>query len=135
MEKKWSTGVGNFSEALWICSPSTIISCSIRGIIVEAHLDPTMEVNIMPWHIAYTLLGNVMLRPSDKLLKSYPSGNVTLRPSDKLLKSYPSGHILECRGVACVVLVPIHKMKVNQDFHTFDVMDLQKNFSMHLEGA
>jgi hypothetical protein len=107
MEKKWSTGVGNFSEALWICSPSTIISCSIRGITVEAHLDPTMEVNIMPWHIAYTLLGNV-----------------TLRPSDKLLKSYPSGHILECRGVACVVLLPIHKMKVNQDFHTFDVMDL-----------
>jgi hypothetical protein len=48
MEKKWSTGVGNFFEALWICSPSTIISCSIKGIIVEAHLNPTMEVNVMP---------------------------------------------------------------------------------------
>jgi hypothetical protein len=48
MEKKWLTGVGNFSEALWICSPSTIISCSIKVTIVEAHLNPTTEVNVMP---------------------------------------------------------------------------------------
>jgi hypothetical protein len=82
MEKKWLSGVGNVSEALWIRSPSTIIYCSIKGIIVEAHLNPTVKVNVMPWHIAYTLLGNV-----------------TLSPSDKLLKSCPSGHILECRGL------------------------------------
>jgi hypothetical protein len=60
MEEKWLTRVGNISEALWIRSPSTIISCSIKGIIVEAHLNPTMEVNVLPWHLAYTLWG--MLR-------------------------------------------------------------------------
>jgi hypothetical protein len=48
MENNWLTRVGNFSEALWICSPSTIISCSIRGIIIEAHLNPIMKVNVMP---------------------------------------------------------------------------------------
>jgi hypothetical protein len=107
MEKKWLSGVGNVYEALWIRSPSTIISCSIKGIIVEAHLNPNMEVNVMPWHIAYTLLGNV-----------------TLRSSDKLLKSCPSGHILVCRGVACVVLLLVDKIKVNLHFHIFDILDL-----------
>jgi hypothetical protein len=48
MEKKWSTGVEHFSGALWICSPSTILPCSIRGITIEAHLNSVMEVNIMP---------------------------------------------------------------------------------------
>jgi hypothetical protein len=48
VEKKWSTGVGHYSKVLWISSPSTIVPCSIKGIIVEAHLNPTMEVNIMP---------------------------------------------------------------------------------------
>jgi hypothetical protein len=113
MEKKWSIGVGNFSEALWISSPSTIISCSIRGIFIEAHLNPTMEVNIMPWHIVYTLFGNI-----------------TLRPSDKLVKSCPSGHILECRGVACAASFLVDKVKVNLDFHIFDVIDL-----VHLLGS
>jgi hypothetical protein len=70
MERKWSTGVEHLSKALWICSPSTILPCSIKGITVEAHLNPVMEVNIIPWHLAYTFLGNVTLRPSDKLLKS-----------------------------------------------------------------
>jgi hypothetical protein len=70
MEKKWLTRVGNFSEALWICSPSTIISCSKKRVIVEDHLNPNMEVNVMSWHIAYTLLGDITLRPSDKLIKS-----------------------------------------------------------------
>jgi hypothetical protein len=51
-EKKWSTGVEYFFEALWICSPSMILSCSIKGITIEAHLNPIVEVNIMPWHLA-----------------------------------------------------------------------------------
>jgi hypothetical protein len=44
MEKKSSTGVEHLSEALWICSPYMILPCSIRGITVEAHLNPVMEV-------------------------------------------------------------------------------------------
>jgi hypothetical protein len=115
MEKKWSTRVEHFSEALWICSPSTILHCSIRGITIKAHLNPVMEVNIMPWHLAYTLLGNV-----------------TLKPSDKLLKSCPSGHILECRGVACAVPLLVDKIKVNLDFHIFDVLDLDLLLGSHI---
>jgi hypothetical protein len=56
MEKKWSTGVGLISKALWISSPSTILPCSIKGITKEAHLNTILEVHIMPWHLAYTLL-------------------------------------------------------------------------------
>jgi hypothetical protein len=102
MEKKWLTGVEHFSEALWICSPTTILPCSIKGITIKAHINPVKEVNIMPWHLAYTLLGNV-----------------TLTPSDKLLKSCLSGHILECRGVACVVplLVNKHYVKTSNRSH------------------
>jgi hypothetical protein len=61
----------------------------------------------MPRHLVYTLLGNVMLRPSDKLLRSCPSG-----------------HILECWGVACAVPLLVDKIKVNLDLHIFDVLHL-----------
>ena len=70
-------------EDIWTSISSTILPYSIGGITVEAHVNPIMEVNIMPWHLAYTLLGDV-----------------TLRPSDKLLKCCPFGHIIEYRGVA-----------------------------------
>jgi hypothetical protein len=66
-----------------------------------------MEVNVMPWYLAYTLLGNI-----------------TRRPSDKMLKSCPSRHIREIRGVACVVPQLVDKIKVNLDFQIFDVLDL-----------
>jgi hypothetical protein len=106
IEEEWSDGVRCFSEAIWISSPSTIIHCSIKGDIVEAHLNPNMEVNIMPWHLVYTFLGNV-----------------PLRPSDKLLRSCPSGHILKCRGVASVVPLTIERIKVNLDFHIFNILN------------
>jgi hypothetical protein len=112
MEKKWSSAVEHFSEALWVCSPSTILPCSIKGITIEAHLNPIREVNIMPWHLAYTLVGNV-----------------TLRPSDKLHKSCLSGHIFECRGVAYVVPLLVDKIKVNLDFHVFEVLILISSFA------
>jgi hypothetical protein len=70
----------------------------------------------MPWHLAYTLLGNVMLRPSDKLLKSCLSG-----------------HIFECRGVACVVPHLVDKIKINLDFHIFDVLDLDLLLGLPIE--
>ena len=79
---------------------------SIRGTTVEAHINPILEINVLPWHLAYTLLGNVMLRPSDTLLKSCPSG-----------------HILKCRGVACAMPLIIDKIEVDLDFHIFDILD------------
>ena len=106
MKEEWSDGEKCFSEEIWISSPSRITPCSIRGITVEAHINPIMEVNVFPWHLAYTLLGNV-----------------TLRPSDTLLKSCPSGHILECRGVTSAVLLIIDKFGVNLVFHIFDILN------------
>ena len=86
IKDEWMDRAGCFSEDVWTSIPSMIIPCSIGGITVEAHVNPIMEVNIMPWHLAYTFLGDVMLRPSNKLFKSCPFE-----------------HILECRGVASVV--------------------------------
>jgi hypothetical protein len=55
-----------------------------------------MEVNIMPWNLAYTL---------------------------EYLRSCSSGHILECQGVVSVVTLTIDKIEVNLDFHIFDILD------------
>ena len=106
MKADWSDGEKCFSEETWISSHSMITPCSIRGTTIEAHINPIMEVNVFPWHLAYTLLGNF-----------------TLGPSDMLLKSCPSGHILECRGVENAVLLIIDKIEVNLDFHIFDILD------------
>jgi len=109
-------GATCFSEDVWTSIPSAIIPCSIGGITVEAHVNPIMELNIMSWHLAYTLLGDV-----------------TLRPSDKLLKCCPFGHIIECRGVASVVLLTLDKIEVHLDFHIFDVLDFDLLIGYPLE--
>jgi hypothetical protein len=106
-KEEWSHGVTHFSEAIRISSPSLIVPCSVRGITVEAHCNPIMEVNILPWLLAETLLGNVMLAPSDILLKSCPSG-----------------HVFECRGIARAMPLIIDGIKAILDFHIFDVLDL-----------
>ena len=116
MREEWSDGVKHFLEAVWISLPSTITPCSIRGTTVEAHINPIMEVNILSRHLAYTLLGNV-----------------TLRPSDMLLKSCPLGHILKCRGVASAVPLIIDKIEVNLDFHIFDILDFDLLLGFLLE--
>jgi hypothetical protein len=58
---------------------------------------------------------------------------MTLRPSDKLLKSCLSGHFLKCRGVAYVVPLLVDKIKVNLDFHVFDVLDHDLLLGSHIE--
>ena len=65
----------------------------------------------MPWHLAYTLLGDA-----------------TLRPSDKLLKYCPFGHTIECWGVASVVLLTLDKIEVHLDFHIYNIL----NFDLFL---
>jgi hypothetical protein len=72
MKEEWLNEVAHFSEAIWISSPSMIILCSTKGTTIEAHVNPIMEVNVMQWHVAYTLPGTAVLRPSDKVLKSCP---------------------------------------------------------------
>ena len=76
-----------------------------------------MKGIITPWHLAYTLLGSV-----------------ALKPSDKLFESCPFGHILECRGVASVVPVIIDKIEVNLDFHIFDILDFDLLIGYPLEN-
>jgi len=93
-----------------------IIPCSIRRITKEAHFNPITEVNLLPWHLVYTLLGNV-----------------TLRPTDMLLKSCPSGHILKCRMVASAVMLVIDKIEVHIDFHIFDIPDFDLLLGFPLE--
>jgi hypothetical protein len=116
IKEEWSDGVRCFSKEIWISSPFTIIHCSVWGITVEAHHNPIMEVNIMPWHLAYTLLGNV-----------------PLRPSDKLIKSCPFRHIFECRGVASAVPLTIDKIEVHLDFHIFDILNFDLLLGYPLE--
>ena len=76
IREELSNRIIDFSEAVWIESPSTIIPCSIQGITIEAQLIPNVEGNIMPWHLAHSLLGSVSLAPSGKLLKSCPEGHI-----------------------------------------------------------
>ena len=116
MREEWSNREKHFSEAIWIISPSMITHCSIRGTTVEAHINLIREVNVLLWHLAYTLLGNV-----------------TLRPSDKLLKSCPLGHIIKCRGVASAVSLTIDKIEVNLDFHIFNILDFDILLGFPLE--
>jgi hypothetical protein len=56
----------------------------------------------MPWHLAHALLGDV-----------------SLAPSNEFIKCYPFRHILKC-----VVPLTLDKIKVNIDFHIFDIFDL-----------
>jgi hypothetical protein len=106
-KEEWPDGVTHFFEAIWISSPSLIVPCSIRGITIEAHCNPIMEVNIFPWLLAETLLGNV-----------------PLAPSDVLLKSCPLGHVLECRGIARAMPLITDGIEAIFDFHIFDALDL-----------
>ena len=117
IREEWSNGIIDFSEAFWIDSPSITIPCSIKGIAVEAQLIPNIEGNIMPWHLAHTLLGSV-----------------SLKPSGKLFESCPFGHILECRGIASAVPITIDKIEVNLDFHIFDILDFDLLIGYPLEN-
>ena len=113
-----SDGARCFSEDVWTSTPSMIRPCSIGGITIEAHVNPIMEVNTMPWHLAYTLLGDV-----------------TLKPSDKLLKCCPFGHIIACRGVASAVLLTLDKIEVHLYFHLFDVLDFDLLIGYPLQNS
>ena len=72
----------------------------------------------MPWHLAYTLLGDV-----------------TLRPSDKLLKCCPFGHIIECWGVASAVLLTLDKIEAYLDFHIFNILNFDLLIGYPLENS
>jgi len=45
--KEWLMEVKRSSEAILILSPSTLIPCSLKGIIIEALHNPMVETSIM----------------------------------------------------------------------------------------
>ena len=89
--------VKHSSEAIWILSPSTTMPCSLRGTVVEALHNPTVETNIMSEFLAKTHLGKMSLVSTNKLFKS------------------PSGLIFECCGITKVVLITIDKIEDGKD--------------------
>jgi hypothetical protein len=93
------------SKAIQILSPSTTMSCSLRGTIIEALYNPTIEASIMLEFLTETLLGNMPLVQTNKLFKS------------------PSRLIFECCGIARAVLIKIDKTEVHLDFHIFAILD------------
>jgi hypothetical protein len=81
------------------------IPCSIKGTIVEALHDPSVEASIMYEFLAETLLGDMPLSPTDRFFTSL------------------SGLIFECRGIATVVPVIIDKTEVCLDVHFYPIID------------
>ena len=67
IREEQSNRIVDFSKAVWIESPSTTISCSIRGTSVEALHDPTAEACIMSEFLAETFVGSMPLDPTDRL--------------------------------------------------------------------
>ena len=63
---KWE----KYTEQDRIHSPSTTMSCSIKGNVIEALHDPTVKASIMSQFLAGTLLGDMPLTPTDKLFTS-----------------------------------------------------------------
>ena len=81
------------------------MSCSLRGTVVEAMHNPTVETNIMSEFLAKTLLGKILLVLTNKLFKS------------------PSGLIFECCGIARAMPVIIDKIEVFIDVHIFSILE------------
>jgi hypothetical protein len=59
MEVKYS------SKAIQILAPSMTMSCSLKGTSIEALHNLTVGTNIISQFLAETLLGNMLLVPTD----------------------------------------------------------------------
>ncbi|KAK8459748.1 hypothetical protein SEVIR_2G205001v4 [Setaria viridis] len=105
MKEEWSEEVRHSSEAIQISLSSTTICCSMRGTTVKALHDPSTEACTMSEFLTDTFVGNMLLVPTDKLLKS------------------PSGLIFECRGIARAVPIKIDKIRVHLDFHIYPILN------------
>jgi hypothetical protein len=81
------------------------IPCSIKGTIIEALHDPTVEASIMSEFLAKTLLGNMPLAMTDRLFTS------------------PSRLIFECRGIATAMPIIMEKTEVRFDIHIYPIID------------
>ena len=101
----WSKEVEHIFEAIQISSSFTTIHCSMKGNIVEALHDPTVEACIIPECLLVTLVGKKPLTLTNKYLRS------------------PLGLFFDCWGIARDMPITIDKIKVCLDFHIFDILD------------
>jgi hypothetical protein len=113
--KKWLMEVKHSCEAIQILSPSMTMSCSLRGTSIEALHNLTVRTNIMSQFLVETLLGNMLLVPTNKLFKSL------------------SGPIFECYGIARAVPIEINKIEVCLDFHIYAILDFDLLIGYPLE--
>ena len=94
------------SDAIQVCSTSTIIPCSMRGITVEAIHDPTIKECVIPKIVVEKFIGNMPL----------------VAPADRLFKTVCYG-FLPCQGIARDITIIIDKIEVHLDFYIFDIME------------
>jgi hypothetical protein len=113
--KEWLKEVKCSSEVIHILSPSMTMTCSLKGTSMEALHNLTVGTNIMSQFIEETLLGNMLLVPTDKLFKS------------------PSGLIFECCGIARAVPMKINETEVCLDFHIFAIFEFDLLIGCPLE--
>jgi hypothetical protein len=105
--KEWLLEVKHSSKAIWILSPSTIISCSLRGTNIEALHNPIVRTSIMSEFLVKNLLGNMSLVPTNKLFKS------------------PLGLFFECYGIARSMPIIIDETEVHLDFHIYAILKFE----------
>jgi hypothetical protein len=91
------------------------MSCSLRGIVVEALHNPTVETNIISELLMETLLGKIPLVSTNKLFKS------------------PLGLIFECCGIARAVPIILNETEVFIDFHIFAILEFDLLIGYPLE--
>jgi hypothetical protein len=115
LSKEWLMEVKCSFEAIQILSPSTTMSCSLRGIVVEALHNPTVETNIISELLMETLLGKIPLVSTNKLFKS------------------PLGLIFECCGIARAVPIILNETEVFIDFHIFAILEFDLLIGYPLE--
>jgi hypothetical protein len=114
--EEWLMEVKCSSKAIRILSPSTAITCSLRGTIVEALHNPTVETNIMSEFLAEALFGKMPLVSTNKLFKS------------------PLGLFFKCCGIARGVPVIIDKIKVFIYFHFYAILEFDILIGYPLEN-
>jgi hypothetical protein len=107
LSKEWLMEVKHFSKAIRILLPSMAMPCSLKGTIVEALHNPTVETRIMSEFLEKNLLGNMPLVPTNKFFKS------------------PLGLIFKCCGIVRAVPIKIDENEVPLDFHIYAILKFE----------
>jgi hypothetical protein len=89
---------------------------SLRGTVVEALYNPTVETNIMLEFPVETLLGKMPLVSTNNLFKS------------------PLGLFFECCGIVRAMPIKINETEVCLDFHIYSILEFDILIGYPLEN-